>query len=190
VTRPTKEAWAKARLEYETNPVATCESIGRELGVTKQAVALRKKNEDWQRESSLVTPELVEARDIVTCADKDTLSKRTPENISKLINALALTRSQEVACGLVGITSETFRNWQKSDPNLLALVRAKRSEQLTRCADTVYRFANKDPRLALTLLERAPETKSSFTDVESKGPEIHLHIHRDSVVIEGEGEEI
>ena len=182
---PDKSEWQRARLEYETNPVSTCASIAKGLGVTRQAVAKRKKSEEWERASTLVTPEVVKDRDIVTCADKDSLSKRTPENISKLINALALTRSQEVACNLVGITSETFRNWQKSDPNLLALVRAKRAQQLTTCADTVYRFAEKDPRLALTLLERAPETKSSFTDEQTRGPTIVLNIQRDSVQIEG-----
>ena len=180
-----KEEWQRARLEFETNPVSTCASIAKTLGVTRQAVAKKKREQGWERSSTLVTPEVVKDRDIVTVPDKDSLSKRTPENISKLINALALTRSQEVACNLVGITAETWRNWQKSDPNLLALVRAKRAAQLTTCADTVHRFAEKDPRLALTLLERAPETREAFTEAVSKGPTIVLNIQRDSVTIEG-----
>ena len=182
---PDKSEWQRARLEYETNPVSTCASIAKGLGVTRQAVAKRKKSEEWERASTLVTPEVVNSRGVSTVPDKDTLSKKTDENIAKLINCLALTRSTELACHLVGISPETWRRWRKDDPQLVGLIQATRAQQLTTCADTVYRFAEKDPRLALTLLERAPETKSSFTDADSRGPTIVLNIQRDSVQIEG-----
>ena len=51
--RLTKDQWAQARIRWEADPTLSFEDMAQTLGVSKQAVGKRAKDEGWEREPDL-----------------------------------------------------------------------------------------------------------------------------------------
>ena len=187
---PTKKQWAEARLVYETDCGVSQSDLAERLNVTPQAVSKRVNQEGWNKASEDVVDV---AKQLPTSQPRQgsALGKRSPENIAKLINAMAVFRNEGLACEGVGIDPKTLYRWKQEDEQLAREIRAARASKLLDCGNTIYdKGARGDVRAAQWVLERSPETREVFGQHHSdKGTQFILNIIRDSVIVEGDCEE-
>lgn len=167
--------WESARFEYETDATVTQTQLAEELGVTHQAVSKRAKREGWKKAEDFT--EVAEQLPSSLPRAGSELGKRSPENLSTLINVYATTGNKTLAAGSIGISRETFRLWCQEDPQLLAEISAQRKTFL---AKQFNKIANaKDWKAAKEILARARETRDEWAEQRKEAPTIILNIQRD-----------
>ena len=173
---PTKSEYNAARLEYESDPTCTYKILGDQLGVSHQAVAKRAKKDGWVKpEEGLM--QVVEQLEITKPVAGSALGLRSKENIAKIIHTYAQTGNKNLTAGVVGISTETLRNWCKEDDELLALMSATRKEFLVNQFSKIA--SARDWKAAKEILSRASETKDEWGQEDNKGPTIVLNILRE-----------
>jgi len=175
---PAASSWVNARLKWETTDMSQAD-IAQELGVTRQAVHKRRKEENWCKH-------LVDNSEAFECVPTpksgSRLGLRSENNIAQLINVYALSGSKTHACKVIGIDQKTLQNWCKESAELSRKLSSSRAaflvNQQRKIADST------DWKAAKEILARAPETKEQWGDNNAeKGPSIVLNIIRDEVVI-------
>lgn len=173
---PTKDQYAAARLDYESDPTCTFKILGEDLGVSAQAVQKRAKKEGWEKPDPELM-EVVEQLPIAQPVPGSALGIRSKENLSKIIVTYSQTGNKKLTAGVVGISRETLRKWCLEDPELLALMDSARKQHLV---NQYGKIANaRDWKAAKEILARAPETKEDWGEVQSQGPTIVLNIIRE-----------
>jgi len=79
---------------------------------------------------------------------------KIPEVIQKLKDAFMMGLTVEGACGYAKIHRATFYVWLKKDTEFRDMVELFTSQGMTRLEVTALKGAEKDPRLALSILGR------------------------------------
>jgi hypothetical protein len=167
-----KEQWAKARVQFETDSTVTCSTLAKQLGVTRQAVDKRMRQEGWEKAT---TQALEVAQDFKIT---ETANKATPELLAQFINCMALMRNEKLACDVIGVDQSTVYRWKEQDESFAKAVQTARASKVTSWLSCVDRAAQNDYKAALELLKRAPETRDTFGETRESGPTIVLNITR------------
>ena len=167
--------WTTARFEYETDCTVTQAQLAEQLGVTHQAVSKRVKKEGWTK--AVDHTEVAEQLPTVEPRAGSELGKRSPENLSQIINVYALTGNKTLASGAAGISRETLRNWCLEDHELLAQMSYQRKMFLAGQFEKISKA--KDWKAAKEILARSPETRDEWAEKQKESPTIILNIQRD-----------
>jgi transposase-like protein len=177
--RLTEARWEKARQQYETSD-ASLAAVAESVGVSRQAVSVRAKKEQWSKKLVDIVDDLS-----LTCSKPTAgsqLGKRSDENIAVIIDTFALTGNKSMACRQVGIDESTLRRWAEAEPELALTMTSAREAHLIGQYRKIAEA--KDWKAAAQILARSPETRDVWGEVREKGPQIILNIHRDEVIIE------
>lgn len=106
----------------------------------------------------------------------------TDELMALIVDTYAVTGNKSMACRQAGIDEKTLRNWCSETPGLSLTLASAREAHLI---GQYKKIANaKDWKAAKEILARAPETKEQWGEIQEKGPQVILNIHRDEVIIE------
>jgi hypothetical protein len=142
-------------------------SIAEDLGVSRQAVSVRAKKEQWSKQLVDIVDNL--DLDCTSVVAGSARGKRSDENIAVIIDTFALTGNKSMACRQVGIDDDTLLRWCKAEPELTATMRAARDAHLI---GQYRKIANaKDWKAAKEILARSPETRDQWGEVREKGPQ-------------------
>ena len=166
---------------YETKPNISNAELSRMFGVS--AAMIGRNAKEWKKAETQAIESLADT-DIAKPCQGSELGKRSPELLQEIINVIALSGSQKLACQQAGISETTLKEWCRQEPELRQQITAARARKLSYHMQMID--GSKDWKAHLKMLQVAPETKEQFSDKRrDDGPTIVLNIHRDEVIIEG-----
>jgi hypothetical protein len=153
------EVWEKVRALAEADvPFSQIEKMPDMP--TKQAISLKAAKDNW---SLSIDPEDETELDAVyKPLLRHLLGRDSPEARQKVLDVLAAGGSLELASALIGMTSQTIRNWRKDDEEFEMLCRTAQGTGLIKPTRTLARAADNDWQAAKYVLERNPLTRAAY----------------------------
>jgi len=129
---------------------------------TKQAIQDKANKEDWQKPDTTLNnlPMLAAAFDIDS-------TKLTDELLNTVLGLIAEGSTIELACGVVGISPDTWHRWGREDSRLKTMTQRCRAGKVVSWMSTVDRAKQADWKAATWLLQNSPDTRKQF------GPQAH-----------------
>lgn len=107
--------------------------------------------------------------------------KKTPLIINALCKAIRLGLPNIRACELVGLSQETFYQWEKSDPEFSEKIKKARSERIEFHLTNIKKAAEKNWTASAWILERTePEYFGQKSKIElPEGTTINIVLKKD-----------
>lgn len=127
---------------------------------TKQAISLKAAKDNWAL--SIDPDEENELDAVFKPLLRHLLGRDSPEARQKVLDVLAAGGSLELASALIGMTSQTIRNWRKDDEEFEMLCRTAQGTGLIKPTRTLMRASDNDWQAAKYVLERNPLTRSAY----------------------------
>lgn len=153
------EVWEKVRALAEADvPFSQIEKMPDMP--TKQAISLKAAKEEWALTIDLDEESELDA--VYKPLLRHLLGRDSPEARQKVLDVLAAGGSLELASALIGMTTQTIRNWRKEDEDFEMLCRTAQGTGLIRPTRTLTRAADNDWQAAKYVLERNPLTRSAY----------------------------
>ena len=85
-------------------------------------------------------------------------SKKTPDRVQRLLNAIALGLPYNMACAVSGLSFRTFCDWRQQDPSFAQKVDCAGAKAIERHLRLLDEAASNNPKISMWFLERrAPE---------------------------------
>jgi len=81
-------------------------------------------------------------------------SKKTPDRITNLLEAIARGLPYEAACALSGLSFRTFCDWRRQDPSFAQNVECPGAKAIERHARLLDEAAPNNPKISMWFLER------------------------------------
>ena len=96
-------------------------------------------------------------------------SKKTPDRVTHLLEAIALGLPYKMACAVSGLSFRTFCDWRRQDPSFVLKVDQAGAKALERHVRLLHEAAPNHPKISMWFLERRdPELfgKKAIRDLE------------------------
>ena len=153
--------WPRIQILYEMGQTAY--QIGKAPDMpSKQATQQRADKHEWHKpeQGTNNLPIVADALNI----DSTLL---TDELLNTILGLIAEGSTIELACKVVGITTDTWHRWQRTDPTLKDMAQRCRAGKVVGWMQSVDRATQRDWKAATWLLQNSPDTRESF------GPKAH-----------------